>query len=137
MDTLSPTERSERMSRIRNAGTKPEIHLRHLIHAMGFRYRLHVAGLPGTPDLVFPGRGKIIFMHGCFWHRHPKPSCKLARMPKSRLKFWRPKLEQNRERDLKAQRALRRAGWKVLVIWECDIKSVKLADTIRGFLEAD
>lgn len=137
MDTLSPKERSERMSRIRNAGTKPEMYLRRMIHGMGFRYRLHVSGLPGTPDLVFPGRGKIIFVHGCFWHRHPKPSCKLARLPKSRLNFWRPKLEQNRERDRKAQRTLRRAGWKVLVIWECDIKSARLADTIRGFLEED
>jgi exosortase/archaeosortase family protein len=78
MDTLSPQERSERMGRVRNADTKPEMFVRRMVHAMGFRYRLHVGGLPGKPDLVFPGRGKIIFVHGCFWHRHPSPACKLA-----------------------------------------------------------
>ena len=136
MDTLTATERSERMSRIRSADTTPEMFVRRLVHRMGFRYRLHVSGLPGKPDLVFPGRGKIIFVHGCFWHRHSSASCKLARMPKSRLEFWKPKLETNRKRDLKSQRALQRDGWKVLVIWECAIGSPNLADTIREYLEA-
>ena len=136
MDTLTATERSERMSRIRSADTTPEMFVRRLVHRMGFRYRLHVSGLPGKPDLVFPGRGKIIFVHGCFWHRHSSASCKLARMPKSRLEFWKPKLETNRKRDLKSQRALQRDGWKVLVIWECAIRSPNLADTIREYLEA-
>lgn len=137
MDTLTAVERSERMSRVRSADTTPELFVRRLIHRMGFRYRLHVSGLPGKPDLVFPSRGKIIFIHGCFWHRHPGATCKLARMPKSRLEFWKPKLEKNRERDLKSQRDLRREGWKVLVIWECGIRPPKLADTVRRFLEAD
>jgi len=136
MDTLTRKERSIRMGLVRGADTKPELFVRRLVHAMGFRYRLHVYGLPGKPDLVFPGRGKIIFVHGCFWHRHPSRSCKLARLPKSRLDFWLPKLEENSRRDLKAQRLLRGKGWRVLVIWECQIKSVHLADKIRGFLEA-
>jgi DNA mismatch endonuclease (patch repair protein) len=137
MDTLSPKQRSARMSLVRGTDTKPEMFVRRMVHRMGYRYRLHVAGLPGKPDLVFPKRGKIIFVHGCFWHRHPRASCKLARMPKSRLEFWAPKLEGNRSRDIQAQRALRRAGWRVLVIWECVIKSAGLADTIREFLEAN
>ena len=136
MDTLTAAARSERMSRVRGTDTKPEILVRRLVHGMGFRYRLHVSCLPGKPDLVFPSRRKIIFVHGCFWHRHPGGRCKLARMPKSRLEFWKPKLEKNRGRDLKSQRALRRDGWKVLVLWECAIKSPDLADTIREFLEA-
>ena len=104
---------------------------------MGYRYRLHVGKLPGKPDMVFPFRGKIIFVHGCFWHRHRSPTCKLARMPKSRLEFWEPKLEQNRQRDLEAQKRLKRDGWRILVIWECEIKMPALADRIVRFLEAD
>lgn len=137
MDTLTPQERSERMSRVRGTDTEPEMVIRRLIHGMGYRYRLHVAKLPGKPDIVFPARGKIIFVHGCFWHRHPSAKCKLARMPKSRLEFWEPKLEQNRLRDVAAQKRLKRDGWKILVIWECEIKTAKLADRIGRFLEAD
>jgi DNA mismatch endonuclease (patch repair protein) len=111
--------------------------IRRLVHGMGYRYRLHVPGLPGRPDMVFPSRGKIIFVHGCFWHRHPSPTCSLARLPKSRLDFWEAKLEQNRKRDTFAIRRLRGAGWKILVIWECQIKKGRLADRIVKFLEAD
>jgi|SRR5271156_3514526 DNA mismatch endonuclease (patch repair protein) len=91
MDTLSRTERSERMALIRGRDTKPELAVRRLLHRSGFRYRLHRATLPGKPDLVFPSRHKVIFVHGCFWHRHP--GCALARLPKSRLEFWLPKLK--------------------------------------------
>lgn len=122
---------------VRGADTKPEMAVRRLVHGMGYRYRLHVTGLPGRPDIVFPSRGKIIFVHGCFWHRHSNPGCNLARLPKSRLDFWRTKLEQNRKRDVVAMRRLKSGGWKVLIIWECQIKKGRLADRIERFMEAD
>jgi len=133
-DTLSPNERSKRMSLIRGKDSSPELKLRRLVHGMGFRYRLHVKDLPGKPDLVFPSRRAVIFMHGCFWHRHP--GCKLARMPKSKLDFWRPKLEGNRERDLRNQEMLKKLGWHVLVIWECEMKNIeKVSNKVREFLQ--
>src|SRR5687768_17294491 len=101
VDTLSKSARSERMSRIGAKDTKPEMAVRRLVHSLGYRYRLHRRSLPGNPDLVFPARRKAIFVHGCFWHRHPDSSCKLARLPKSRGDFWIPKLEANAERDLR------------------------------------
>jgi DNA mismatch endonuclease, patch repair protein len=134
VDTLTPTERSERMSRVRSKDTKPEMLVRGLVHRMGFRYRLHRRDLPGNPDLVFPKRGKIIFVHGCFWHRHG--TCKHTRWPKSRLEFWKPKLEQNRRRDLANQRALRALGWEILIVWECQLGNVELLrGKLRAFLE--
>lgn len=135
MDTLNPVERSERMSRVRGKNTKPELLVRRLVHGMGYRYRLHRRDLPGTPDLVFPGRGKVIFINGCFWHRHM--DCVLARLPKSRNEFWQPKLTANAERDTRNIRALKRLGWGVLTIWECQLGDVtKLANRIRRFLDA-
>nr|VFK25958.1 MAG: T/G mismatch-specific endonuclease [Candidatus Kentron sp. MB]VFK33780.1 MAG: T/G mismatch-specific endonuclease [Candidatus Kentron sp. MB]VFK76378.1 MAG: T/G mismatch-specific endonuclease [Candidatus Kentron sp. MB] len=110
------------MSLIRCAGSGPEIKLRRLVHGMGFRYRLHVKELPGKPDLVFLSRRAVIFMHGCFWHRHE--GCKLARLPKSKLDFWETKLEANRTRDALKQRQLRDQGWRVLVVWECEIADI-------------
>lgn len=130
MDTLSRTERSERMARIRGRDTKPELAVRRLLHQCGFRYRLHRATLPGKPDLVFPSRHKAIFVHGCFWHRHP--GCRLARLPKSRLQFWLPKLEENRARDLKNIRRLRKLGWKTHVVWECQLRDVNRLGPGRG-----
>lgn len=136
MDTLTIAERSERMSRVRSKDTKPEMVVRSLVHRMGFRYRLHDSKLPGKPDLVLPSRGKIIFVHGCFWHRHGA-SCEYTRWPKSKLDFWKPKLEQNHQRDKMVRRQLRKAGWKVLVIWECQLRnSDKLAKRVRAFLAA-
>lgn len=135
MDTLSPRERSERMSRVRGKDTGPEWIVRRLVHSLGFRYRLHGSGLPGRPDLVFPARRKAIFVHGCFWHRHGV-RCPLTRLPKSRLDFWKPKLEQNRRRDALNLRRLRAAGWTVLTVWECQLRdSAALSDRIRAFLE--
>lgn len=119
MDTLSTEERSKRMSLIRGKDSSAELQLRRLIHKMGYRYRLHAKYLPGKPDLVFSSRHAVIFMHGCFWHRHQ--NCKLARLPKSKLDFWKPKLEKNKERDLINQQELLKLGWRVLVIWECEI----------------
>lgn len=135
MDTLTQQQRSERMGRVRGVDTKPEIAVRRLVHAMGYRYRLHSRQLPGRPDLVFAGRRKVIFVHGCFWHRHPDPHCKLARLPKSRLGFWQTKLEGNRERDLRNEEELRELGWEALAIWECQLGDLEqLKDKIRGFL---
>lgn len=134
-DTLSPEARSERMSRVRGKDTKPEMAVRRTVHAMGYRYRLHRRDLPGIPDLVFGRLKKVIFVHGCFWHRHPDPKCKLARMPKSRLDFWRPKLEGNRRRDEAVQAELRGSGWRVMVVWECGIgHKEQLENSVREFL---
>lgn len=136
VDTLTPSQRSERMSRVRNKNTGPEMVVRKLIHGMGYRYRLHGKSLPGHPDLVFRSRRRVIFVHGCFWHLHDDSICKLARLPKSRLDFWLPKLEANRARDFKNQAELKVMGWKTLVIWECQLKKpVPLARKIRSFLE--
>jgi DNA mismatch endonuclease (patch repair protein) len=112
VDSLSKQERSERMSRIKSGDTGPEMAVRRIVHGMGFRYRLHARGLPGTPDMIFPRLRKIIFVHGCFWHQHP--GC--GRQPKSRLEFWGTKLFQNRERDLRNQRKLRSLGWRILIV---------------------
>ncbi|MDY7587516.1 DNA mismatch endonuclease Vsr [Vibrio cholerae] len=133
VDTLTPEERSERMSRVRARDTKPEMKLRRLIHGMGFRYRLHRRDLPGKPDLVFPGRRSIIFMHGCFWHRHE--GCGLARLPKSKRAFWSAKLEANKERDQKNISTLEAAGWRVLVIWECQLRDEGgVREVVKEFL---
>lgn len=135
MDTLTPQERSERMSRVRSQDTKPEMIVRRLVHSMGFRYRLHRKDLPGKPDLVFPRLQKAIFVHGCFWHLHPDSGCPFARLPKSRLDFWLPKLEANRARDIKTVETLSKTGWSVLTVWECQLKDkTELQKRIRGFL---
>lgn len=138
IDTLTKAERSERMSRVRAKDTKPEMTVRRLVHGMGYRYRLHDRRLPGSPDLVFRSRRKVIFVHGCFWHRHPDPSCKLARMPKSRQDFWGPKLEGNRERDERNRVALDREGWRQMVVWECECRhEEQLRNKLQDFLEGD
>lgn len=134
-DTLDPAARSERMSRIKGRDTGPELLVRKLTHRMGFRYRLHRRDLPGCPDLVFPARRKVIFVHGCFWHRHPDETCKLARLPKSRLDFWLPKLEANHARDLENQAKLLNMGWQMMIVWECESRDPALAGGIKHFLE--
>ncbi len=120
------------MSRVRGRDTKPEMLVRRLTHGMGYRYRLHRRGLPGSPDLVFPSRMKVIFVHGCFWHQHLDPGCKFARLPKSKLDFWGPKLETNRERDERNLVLLAELGWDVLVIWECQTKNREELQTRIG-----
>lgn len=123
------------MARVRSTNSRPELAVRKLIFALGYRYRLHARDLPGKPDLVFRKLRKVIFVHGCFWHCHA--SCALARMPKSRLDFWEPKLQGNKDRDERTERALRKDGWKVLTIWECQLKNAqRLETTIRRFLDA-
>jgi DNA mismatch endonuclease (patch repair protein) len=134
-DTLSLAERSRRMALIRGKNTKPELRVRKIAHALGYRFRLHRTALPGRPDLVFASRRAVIFVHGCYWHRHPDPNCALARLPKSRLEFWLPKLEGNRRRDLVVEAELAALGWRGLTLWECEIgKPERVADRIRAFL---
>jgi DNA mismatch endonuclease, patch repair protein len=120
-DTLTKEERSIRMSLIRGKGTGPEMTVRRIVHGLGYRYRLHGRKLPGKPDLVFGKRKKVVFVHGCFWHRHSDSNCKLARVPKTRLDFWIPKLNGNRDRDVRNRRLLEADGWGILVIWECEL----------------
>lgn len=125
--------RSEQMARVRATNTRPERLVRKIAHRLGYRYRLHKKELPGKPDLVFPSREAIIFVHGCFWHRHQ--GCALARLPKSRLDFWVPKLSANRSRDRRNERALRKLGWRVMVIWECQLRDEdRLVSRIVRFL---
>ena len=121
-DIMSPEARSALMSRIRAKDTKPEMFVRRLVHAMGYRFRLHRRDLPGTPDLVFVSRRKVILVHGCFWHLHDDPNCRLARIPSSNRDFWRRKLEGNRARDRVNRSKLEALGWEALVIWECQIR---------------
>jgi len=135
VDSISPAERSEIMARVRSKHSRPEVAVRRIVFGLGYRYRLHGKHLPGRPDMVFRKLRKIIFIHGCFWHRHT--ACSLARLPKSRLDFWLPKLEGNKKRDEKNRRALLRDGWKVLTIWECQLKTdERLGARIRRFLDA-
>lgn len=133
MDTLTVAQRSERMARVRSKNTTPELRVRRAAHRLGYRFRLHRSDLPGSPDLVFPGRRKAIFVHGCFWHRHAR--CKRTRTPKSRVDFWLTKFEANVRRDRQVRAQLRRAGWSVLVVWECETDDgPRLERTLSGFL---
>ncbi len=135
-DSLSPEERSERMSRVRGKDTKPELVVRKLVWAMGYRYRLHSRKLPGRPDLVFSGRKKLIFVHGCFWHQHE--NCRQYRMPRTRLDFWLPKLESNKRRDARVREELDALGWNILILWECELKNMEeLATRISHFMEGE
>ena len=119
-DILTPKERSELMGRIRGVDTKPELFVRRALHALGYRFRTHVRELPGCPDLVFSRRRAVIFVHGCFWHRH---DCKKTYVPKSRREFWETKFAGNVKRDKRDQKLLVKAGWRVLVVWECEVES--------------
>jgi DNA mismatch endonuclease, patch repair protein len=126
-------DRSENMRRIRSKGMLPELAVRSMVHRLGFRFRLHRKDLPGKPDLVFVSRRKVIFVHGCFWHSHQ--GCKSAHKPQSNLTYWKPKLERNQARDARNIEALTAAGWKSLIIWECETRAVKsVVRRIRVFL---
>lgn len=136
MDTLTAQARSERMRLIRDRDTKPEISVRRLLHGLGYRFRLQRRNLPGRPDIVLPRHHCAIFVHGCFWHRHTEPSCRLARMPKSRVEFWEAKLAANQRRDIVVQNALEALGWRVLLVWECQLADKEqLKNRILRFLE--
>ena len=135
-DSLAKERRSWNMSRIRGRNTGPELRLRSLLHRAGFRFRLHAKQLPGSPDVVLPKYRTAIFVHGCFWHRHP--GCRNATMPSTRREFWQEKFDANVSRDARNQAALEAAGWTVLTIWECELKADaegvvrRLADELRG-----
>jgi len=128
MDTLTSEKRSWNMSRIRGANTKPELAVRSMLHRMGYRFRISDKTLPGKPDIVLPKYRSVIFVHGCFWHRHP--GCKYTYTPKSRLDFWSRKFEENVMRDKNNLSLLKKAGWLPIVIWECEIKHN--ADAVLG-----
>lgn len=133
MDTLSPEERSALMSRIRGVNTKPELIVRRALHAQGYRFRLHGRGLPGRPDLVFRKRRVVVFVHGCFWHRHD--GCAKSRLPKTRHDYWRSKFEGNVERDKRNEQRLAADGWRVFVVWECETeKDESLIERLVEFL---
>jgi DNA mismatch endonuclease, patch repair protein len=119
MDRLTPQRRSWLMSRVKGKDTTPERAVRSMLHALGYRFRLHRKDLPGKPDIVFGPRKKIVFIHGCFWHGH---RCPKGRLPKSNGAFWRNKIETNRARDKRHVRRLRALGWQVLTIWQCRLK---------------
>jgi DNA mismatch endonuclease, patch repair protein len=121
------------MSRVKSRDTTPERVVRSMLHAMGYRYRLHRKDLPGKPDIVFGPRRKIVFIHGCFWHGH---RCQKGRLPKTNRTFWRMKVEANRARDLRSTRRLRIAGWKVLTVWQCQLKDLlAVRERIVDFLQ--
>lgn len=133
MDRVSPAKRRENMQKIRNKNTGTELAVRRIIFNMGFRYRLYDASLPGTPDIVFRKRRKVIFVHGCFWHQHE--GCKEAFLPTSNTEYWLPKLQKNIERDKARQKELEVLGWRFLVVWECQLdKPEIIKEKIRKFL---
>ena len=120
MDNLTKEKRSKVMSSIRSADTKPELLLRKLLHAQGFRFRLHGKGLPGRPDIILPKHNAVILVHGCFWHNHQ--GCKYSHVPETRTSYWKGKLQRNKERDKGNVKALTSLGLRVAVVWECSIK---------------
>lgn len=132
-DTLTPEKRSWNMSRIRDKNTKPEKIVRSALHRMGLRFSLHRSDLPGKPDIVLLKHRTVVFVHGCFWHRHK--GCKSAYTPKSRKKFWLSKFRENKTCDIRIRKALRKNGWKAITIWECwTEKPERLARKLKTFL---
>ena len=133
-DVFTPEQRARVMARVKGRNTRPEMRVRRLVHAMGHRYRLHRRDLPGSPDLVFPGRRKAIFVHGCFWHGHD--CARGARKPKTNAAYWTAKIKRNTDRDARALEALHEAGWETLVLWECALKDADaLAARLQAFLD--
>ncbi len=133
MDTVPPDKRSEIMRRIRSVDTLPEMKVRSMIHRMGYRFRLHARNLPGKPDLIFTSRKKAIFVHGCFWHHHS--NCPKGSFPKSRTEYWVPKLLLNKKRDAAKIAQLKKLGWNVMVIWQCQLSDMNvLSKRVVSFL---
>lgn len=130
-DVLSPEKRSWNMSRIRGADTSIELKVRRALFKAGFRFRKNVKSLPGKPDIVLPKYKTVIFVHGCFWHRHP--GCKDASMPKTRVEFWKEKFARNIENDIRNKECLENMGWQVIIIWECEVNS-RFDDTMNSVI---
>ncbi|NKB48162.1 MAG: DNA mismatch endonuclease Vsr [Alphaproteobacteria bacterium] len=132
---VTKTTRSDIMRAVKGQDTKPEMAVRRMVHAMGYRYRLHRKDLPGKPDLVFASRKKIIFVHGCFWHGHD--CARGARVPKSNRHYWEAKIMGNKDRDKKSEKALSKDGWDVFTVWECELKDHQaVSENIEAFLKA-
>lgn len=132
-DIVSRSKRKEMMSKVKQRHTKPEIAVRKLLHRLGYRFRLHSKKLPGTPDIVLPKYKSVIFVHGCFWHQHE--GCRKARRPTSNVEFWNEKLDKNIERDKRKESELKDLYWKVLTVWDCEIKDEStLIEKIKLFL---
>lgn len=138
-DIVTKQQRSLMMSGIRGRNTGPELRVRRALHRLGYRFRLHRKDLPGSPDVVLPKHKIAVFVHGCFWHFHQ--GCRFAKMPSSRKEFWEPKLLGNRERDAAAVAALREAGWRVLLVWECFLRESKddaaLSESLAAWVEGE
>lgn len=132
VDILTKKQRSEAMSKVRSSDTKPEWILRCGLHRLGFRYRLKNRNLPGRPDLVFPKLRAVVFVHGCYWHRHP--GCKDASTPNNNAYFWKKKFEENIERDRRAMRELEKLGWRIMAVWECELVG-KTVETVQRVAE--
>lgn len=134
-DIMTPAQRSHCMAQVRSKGMRPEMVIRSLVHKMGYRFRLHRHDLPGKPDIVLPKHQAVIFVNGCFWHWHPDTKCPIAKLPKSNLSYWRPKLTRTRERDRVQVEALEELGWRVLTIWECSLRDLPTVEkNIHKFL---
>jgi DNA mismatch endonuclease (patch repair protein) len=138
-DTRTPQQRRRIMQSVKTRDTGPELTVRRIVYGLGYRYRLNAKKLPGRPDIVFPGRRRVIFVHGCFWHCH---GCRKGQAPKSRLDYWEPKLKTNRERDAAQVRSLEALGWSVLIVWQCETADpsalvAKLQDFIDGTSKAE
>ncbi len=132
-DVHDKETRSYNMSRIKGKNTKPEMLVRRYLHANGFRYRLHVKGMPGKPDIVLPKYKTVIFVHGCFWHGHE--GCKYYVVPKTRTDWWLNKINGNIANDAKANKAIKKEGWKIITLWECDLKSAIIDTTLKSLLK--
>jgi DNA mismatch endonuclease (patch repair protein) len=132
MDVYNTNKRSEVMRAVKSKNTKPELRVRSLLHRAGLRFRLHDKNLPGRPDIVFPSRRAVIFVHGCFWHQHP--DCPHAARPASNSDYWNRKLSRNSERDGANLEALAKSGWRTLVLWECQIKTADVVSLVKEFL---
>ncbi|MEP6676562.1 MAG: DNA mismatch endonuclease Vsr [Ferruginibacter sp.] len=132
-DVHTKEQRSYNMSQIKGKNTKPEILVRKFLHANGFRYKLHDKTLPGKPDIVLPKYKIVIFVHGCFWHGHA--GCRYYVIPKTRTEWWLDKINKNRANDVKAKKGLKKEGWKIAEVWECDLKKEKLENTLGKLLK--
>jgi DNA mismatch endonuclease Vsr len=133
-DVLTQEQRSRNMAAIRSKDTLPELALRRLLHSAGYRFRLHRRDLPGKPDIVFPSRLAVVEVRGCFWHQHPDPACKNAVRPGTRSEWWAKKLDQTVARDAQNVAALQRAGWRVMIVWECEVAKPDVKQRLREFL---